>query len=69
MRWSWIPAFAGMTEQGMPESTLRSVVTVPFRIAALAQHVTEWATMREIEVSAIISDEQTGTAASRVYGS
>jgi hypothetical protein len=36
---------------------------------ALAQHVAEWATMLEIEVSAVIDDEQAGTAASRVYGS
>jgi hypothetical protein len=35
----------------------------------LAQHVAEWTMMLEIEVSAVIDDEQAGTAASRVYGS
>ena len=35
-RWFWVPAFAGMTEQGMPEAAARSRATVPFTIAKSA---------------------------------
>jgi hypothetical protein len=66
------PMPAGLTSLGRwhaPGSTRGWLLCEAEDPVAVAQHVAEWATMLDIEVSPVIGDEDAGAAASRVFGS